>query len=571
MARAGDVTGVREVLRRFDRWEIAIGELQRGTGGAQGLSLETRLDIVAKLVEHRSAILDDLRERYGAELAPGASAEPGSDADLNVRGDRAGENLISARQELDRIDPQWQTRYRMALLIDANRVGTVQEVLASLPAAERARVQPQIDRRITRTGELFALSRRARVAEGDARTEILNSISDAGDRARVRQLAEMDQHARNTAHDQALRDGDALMANLRGITDPAERARIAADITEKQMLANMLNPDAYITPGAVGTFANSQPIANPAQRYQAAIDQIDMIAHQVHVGNPPGVLGAMRSYEIFKYIMRLCDVIEGSRLVRAGDEAQLTFFRNWAEYVYRVERAATANAEATQGRLLAGSADTARVRLSDTVDLNGELSGVSNEFLIDNYDDFQAFADRYSGILREAGLAEPATAGTPVPRPAADDAPVPGALIRMPRRTAADDAAHRTAIPERSTTAAGDGPTAPPGPLVGLGEPHQPIGRPVASEADAHAVVQRLVRGEADALRSLGIEPPAGFDPRTREWGIGITRGGDIVIYDTGIRHRQPALGLELDPARAARDAAADAQRYGRRCVAGRP
>jgi hypothetical protein len=337
----------------------------------------------------------------------------------------------------------------------------------------------------------------------------------------------MDDAARRAAHDHALQDGDAQMARLRGETDPAERANIAARVTEQQMLANMLNDDAYITPGAVGQFANQRPVRNAAERYQAVIDQLDMMAHQMHEHG--GALDAMRRYEIFKYMQRFCDLVEGSGLVRSGDEARLTFFRNWAEYVYRVERTATGSAEAVQGRQLAGSADTARVRLSDQVDLDGELSGVSNRFLLENYRDFQAFADRYSGILREAGLGDPAAAtGRPVA--AADDAPVPGAVLTLPRLTAEDEAALARPVPERAPAATEAGGTPPTGTLAPLGAEHRPVGNPVADEGAARAIVQRLAAGDATALRDIGVQAPGNFNPRGREWGIGRTREGQVVI-----------------------------------------
>ena len=241
----------------------------------------------------------------------------------------------------------------MALLIDAGRVGTVGDHLASLSGPEQARVKQQVDARVLHESELMATARQVRQVEpGPAQEQLLNRLP-AADRARVQELAKMDAKTRQQAHDTALLEGDALAKRLRGETDPAERLRLAEEATYKQMLANMLNDEAYITPGAVGEFVSQKPVANASERYQASLDQVLMIGHQAHAAG--GVLAAMRRYEIFKYISRYCELLESSGLVLdAADKAKLTWFKNWSEYVYRVEREATGSATAVEGRQVAG-------------------------------------------------------------------------------------------------------------------------------------------------------------------------------------------------------------------------
>ena len=54
---------------------------------------------------------------------------------------------------------------------------------------------------------------------------------------------------------------------------------------------------------------------------------------------------------------------------------------------------------------------------------------------------------------------------------------------------------------------------------------------PVHSEAVGSQVLRKLVFGEAEALRLMGIEPPPGFDPRTTEWGLGRRKSdGEVVL-----------------------------------------
>lgn len=82
----------------------------------------------------------------------------------------------------------------------------------------------------------------------------------------------------------------------------------------------------------------------------------------------------------------------------------------------------------------------------------------------------------------------------------------------------------------RRTTAAGQVGAAKPE-LVGegthvLGEVH--------SEAVGHELLRKLVSGEPEALRVVGLEPPEGFDPRSSEWGLGKTADNKIVLIRGG-------------------------------------
>lgn len=54
----------------------------------------------------------------------------------------------------------------------------------------------------------------------------------------------------------------------------------------------------------------------------------------------------------------------------------------------------------------------------------------------------------------------------------------------------------------------------------------------VHSEAVGHQVLRKLVNGEAEALRVIGIEPPAGLDTQANEWALGrrINDGQIVVI-----------------------------------------
>jgi hypothetical protein len=480
-AKAGDDAAIRELMPQLgERWEVIIADLTNGTGKVAAMSQAERFALRDAMVKHRQKLIDKLAQDFGARPAAGASTEAGSDVDLNVMGETAGQKLLDARAYLDKeYGEHWQQHYRMALLIDANRVGTVNEFIAALDPTLRAQIEGQI----TRTGELYALARRARGAPVEERAALLDKVSGQ-DRARVQHLVDMDDAARLAAHDQALLDGDSAMQRLRAETNAQEKARLATEVTERQMLANMLNDDAYITPGGVGRFAGGKGKLNAAQLYQAAVDQVDMIGHQVHVNH--GVLKAMRSYEIFKYMQRFCDLVADSGLAVGEDLARLTFFRNWTEYVYRVEREATASATAGGPRNLASSADKARVRLTDP---QAPKPGVSDAFLIDNYREFQTFADKMSGRLRQAGMGDgaPPVGGAPA-------GGEPAALVTMPRLSAEEAALAPREAPtgQPPTGTNGNGGGAPPG---GPGAPPVPFGP--AQEQALRQKVQTAVRSRA--------------------------------------------------------------------------
>jgi hypothetical protein len=56
----------------------------------------------------------------------------------------------------------------------------------------------------------------------------------------------------------------------------------------------------------------------------------------------------------------------------------------------------------------------------------------------------------------------------------------------------------------------------------------------VHSEAVGHELMRKLVAGESEALRVVGIEPPPEFDSRGNEWGLGRDQNGKIVLIRGG-------------------------------------
>lgn len=61
---------------------------------------------------------------------------------------------------------------------------------------------------------------------------------------------------------------------------------------------------------------------------------------------------------------------------------------------------------------------------------------------------------------------------------------------------------------------------------------HRPVGDSIGSdELSAQSLLRRIANGDSTALVQLGItDIPEGYDPRTREWGLGRTSSGEFVL-----------------------------------------
>lgn len=445
-ALSGDPAGVQGVLHEFERWELAIQHLDKGTGPAAGLSQQARAQLASALQSYRDGIAKTLAGKFHAQLVGQASIEAASDMDFNFMGDDAGANLIKARDHLASLDPAWAEHYRFGLLVDAGRVGTLDAVVSSLPAAEQARIKPALDQKVTQETELYVAARRARLAEGPKRAKILESIPDRVQRARITELVGLDAPGRQAMHDAALRDGDVLMKEFKAAQSPEERLRLAKEITEKQMLANALNDEAYVSPGAVGHFVSGVKATSPAAQYQTLIDQLAELQNLVANQYKGSMLAALRGYESYKYILRSCEMLEKSGLVANSDlAAALQLHKSFSEYVYRVQRAATESVQGREGVPVAKGAFKSRVRPNElqtrtetrTDPISGAqknitvahleagtaTGGMTDEQLIKQYRLFQDLVDRYAPQMREKVLGDgPAPAVLSAPEVGRTDA-----------------------------------------------------------------------------------------------------------------------------------------------------
>jgi hypothetical protein len=167
------------------------------------------------------------------------------------------------------------------------------------------------------------------------------------------------------------------------------KQQLAEKVTFQQMLANTMDDKAYLSGGGVKGFALGKKLTNAFEQYQALLDQIGMIAHTVHEAG--GVLEAARSYELFKYINRICVLFEQAGI----QDERLQFFKNWSDMVYRVDRDATGALD-RPGGVKVPDADSLK-KASTTTDFGAPHTAPSDQFLLDNY-------GRFGEMVEQQGL-----------------------------------------------------------------------------------------------------------------------------------------------------------------------
>lgn len=463
----GETGPERALLDALGPWEEAMWHLRLGTGPAAGIDRSMGSVLIARLSAHRAALVSEIGAKFEAQPAGKPSAEPESDLDLNVKGPQAGENAVKIKLYLDAKHPGWERRYRMAVMVDAGRTAAVTDALAKLPAAKRA----QIAQRRAEVAEALQLMRMARAAQDPAeRARILDQIADAPLRAEARMYAALDEKGTRRHHDRLIASTDRKLAHVNPHDPDATRIE---DALVTQMKANALDPEAYVSPGAIETIVLGHKLT-PQKAYEAVIDQLGMIHHQATAAG--GMRNALRRYETFKYIRRICDHLSAVGV----QDARMTFLRNHAELVYNVERRATASAEPRD--LVRGDLTRTAHTRDVRVDL-GETAGVSSAFLADVHRMLDGLLTEHLPALRGRALGEPGAAPIMLP-PLGPDVPPsagPGAAARDEAGLLDPDALGRIGGPAEN----------PP-----------PAGASLQAQAD------HFFTGIADELTRLGAPPP---------------------------------------------------------------
>jgi hypothetical protein len=538
VAHAGSEPTARDALiDHFGSWEDTIAALKTGTGELAPIAQAAREAMIHTLVAHRAALVGELATRFGAEQAKTASNEPGSDVDVNMTGADAGLHSAEAMTFLDANHPGWRKRFRMDIMVDAGRSRTLAGELAKLPAHER----DAIARRQAEATEAFLLGREARNAPTpEERAEILGRIPNAELRERARTLAELDPAAAHTEHLRLLAHSDRAIAAIDPQGTTADRAAQVGEALDTQALANAFDPEAYVSTSTIRSVVLGEKV-DVIGRYEGVIEQLDMLAHQAHEAG--GMRGALRRYETYKYVQRICDQLTGAGI----KDPRIAFLRNQGEMVYKMDRGAMGSSDprTVSPRDVTGKSNMAYEEY-------GEVPGVSDAFLTDVHDMLQGLVDDHLPLLRKQamGPAGDAAAGAALPQP-----------MRVPELGPAEP------------PGAGPGPAGGGGPQAAAAQPGaaNPIDRtglraPEAVTRVADAIAERgappatttlhqyaaeLLAPITNELAAIGTRPPTHVTVDLKNpssWGYFDATTNQVVINEGALIDGKPAFDL-TDPA----------------------
>jgi hypothetical protein len=403
-AKAMDPHACSSLLDLLGPWEVAIATLERRTGKAVLFEEAEAKELIKALNWHREKIGIEL-EHFGASTNSSASSEAGSDKDFNVKGNKhmpAGEALIEARAWLDKRHPGWQRKYRMGLMVEAPRITSMANALEGLSPAVKAKMQ----KRILNESEMLFVAREARAAAPQDRAKILGVLSDASLRSRAESLASLENPL--PAYDAALRAGDAAKAKLDALPKSATaeaRAELTLEMMLHQKRANALTDDAYITLGGIQGYGLDVKLKGPEQMYQSFLDQVSMATHQIHASG--GLQKSLRSYEVFKYLQRLCDTLEQAKI----NDPLIGLLKKECDLVYFIDRMRNAaeGHELTWDKL-GKNTRKASVRLTEV----GDMPVITDGHLMRTYKMATELAEKHGGALRSEAFGA-AAGNDPVP------------------------------------------------------------------------------------------------------------------------------------------------------------
>ncbi len=394
----GDQAAIDGFVKEYGNWKGMMGSLQSGG--------EDAAKIGKHIADRRNAIIADLKSRGAAPLED-ASSEAVSDFDLNVKGQDgqgAGERVLAFEKDMaDKFGPHWSEDWLINFYTDKSQLLSVDQALKMVSPAKRA----QIMKEVTEKAEKLNFAKMLEHAGDDEKAvaQVQEMMKAAGVKYNVDDLRAIAKEIHGRGRDTILREIDAKVAQLEKLpAGDAKRIQLAEDITKAQMEANFLSVEAYIGPAAV----KGGPLTM-AEAYQNAMSQLEMMQHAIGASGGD-IVRACREYEFFKYVNRYVAAAK-----KAGvSNAKLDYFEGLSSYVYK--RARSAHME-TGGLPGVGPEDEA-------------VSGaVSDQFLIDTYNDFRGAVNESLPKIKAASEKNPAGGWQPElkqPRPAAGEPPKGG-------------------------------------------------------------------------------------------------------------------------------------------------
>jgi hypothetical protein len=402
------------------RWEETIWALKNGSGELKDMPVARRREVIDTLVRHRQTFVDKIAERFQVQSEKTASGEAESDIDLNMKGNEAGLKVVQATQYLDALHPGWQKRFRMGLMVDASRAGTIAERIAELPK----NFQDELNRHHTVTSEAALVARQARLAATPVeRKALIDRIPDPNMRELADALSTASPAELKAMRTEYLVEADRAFQKIDRNAPDEVKAEQIKQAQSKQMLANSIDDEAYVTGGAIQVVVLDKTPANVHESYQATIDQVSMLQHMASEAG--GMRKAMRRYETFKYIQRITEVFEAAGI----KDRRLNFLRNQSELLYNVERqAASADPRTIDASNLTKKVNDPNPDKRPGVGITdfGEQAGVPESHIEDIYWMTRQMVEEHLPALRQQALGDEPKRGVavmPVQLPALEPLP----------------------------------------------------------------------------------------------------------------------------------------------------
>ena len=481
----GDVKAMDALLTDHGNWKQLMTTLEGG-------SPEMR-EAAKKIMERRASIVEEVKSKFGADYLGKPSNEPISDVDLSTKGEDAGKKMIEAEQYVKKnYGEGWSEALRMNFYTEGSRLTLYEKIMPGLSGADKAKFLQEM----TKESERLNIAKMLHHAEGDpARiAEIEAYAKKAGVDIKdpeIQKLADsMGGAVGKRARDQAVLEIDEMMKKYNSLPDGAEKTELAKKITLRQMAANALTDEAYISPGAVRALTPGMKVVG-FEAYQAALSQLEMIQH-ILAQCKGNIALATREYELYKYINRFATLAEGAGVKNAG----LDFWKNFSGFSYKTERAATADFVHLDPRFKAMHPVGGEAHISD---LNPHVGEVTDPYLKNLYNEWNSFSQQTLGDMKKiandnpeawlrAGPVSPA-AGAPPAAPAGGSAATSGGGGPAGGGGAAGGGGGGggsmpppSSGPPSSVPPSGPTPTPPPNVLAG--------GQPLSAAGDAGALAR---------------------------------------------------------------------------------
>ncbi len=317
----GDPASIKSLLQNHGYWKGLIEKLL-SDGDKNKILIE-------QIQKYRRQVVEDLKKRYNGKELPGAGDKPVSDVDINLNGPNAGQNVIKAEKEMRALfGDDWSKILRLNFYSDGSRLMFFEKVRSSMSAKDVA----HFDTKVTHLTQEYSLAKMLQHAEGNPqsikRVEKMIDKLPANQQKRIREIASMSPAAqlerRNALHlevDQLVKDYNKL--------DPsdAQRQKIAQQITEKQMEINLYTEEAYIGPGAVKFILDQKAKFSTNQAVQGIYANLEMIEHVLHQHNG-NIASAGRSYEIYKYMYRISEIMSFKQMDLFFDHLNKKIYKN---------------------------------------------------------------------------------------------------------------------------------------------------------------------------------------------------------------------------------------------------